>query len=134
MNTNRNNTTVIFNNIGKSMTPRLSNMEKTRRSHEAQYRVNLRARRLSRAQRDNQNNHNTNQCCVVLIVAVILLVAFCLQVKARDARISALMAEQQAYEQSTVLLSNGERVDREDYEQANEEARQAELEKLGLEG
>ena len=129
MKTNRIPATYNVNHLGESRTPRLSNIEKARRSREVEHRANRRARRQSHAQRD-QNSHSINWCCVALIM-VLLLVAIGFQVKAHD---SAIMTEQQAYEESTVLLSNDERVDREDYERANEEERHAELEHLGLEG
>lgn len=133
MKTNRIPATYNVNYLGESRTPRLSNIEKARRSREVEHRANRRARRQSHAQREARNNR-PNFWCIALIMVILLLVAIGFQVKAHDARISAIMTEQQAYEESTVLLSNGERVDREDYERANEEARQAELEQLGLEG
>lgn len=126
MKTNRIPATYNVNHLGESRTPRLSNFEKARRSREVEHRANRRARRQSHAQRD-QNSHSINWCCVVLIM-VLLLVAIGFQVKAHDSAVTITT------EESTVLLSNGERVDREDYERANEEARQAELEHLGLEG
>ena len=127
MKTNRIPATYNVNHLGESKTPQLSNFEKNRRRREVEHRANRRARRQSHAQREARNNR-PNFWGIALIMVILLLVAIGFQVKAHDSAVTVTT------EESTVLLSNGERVDREDYERANEEARQAELEHLGLEG
>ena len=134
MNTNRNNTTVICNHIGQSMTPRISNIELARAHREAQYRANRRARRHAHAKREAQNKNNDFWRIIALIAVAILLVAFGFRWGAREAHIHQHMSDGQAYYETTVQLSNGHRVDREDYERANMEAVQEEMERLGLEG
>lgn len=128
MKTNRIPATYNVNHLGESRTPRLSNLGKARRSRKAMSRANSRARRNSCTQREARNNRPNFWWCIALIMVALLLFAIGFQVKAHDSAVNITT------EESTVLLSNGERVDREDYERANEEARKAELEHLGLEG
>ena len=71
---------------------------------------------------------------MVAILAIIVVIYLVVLTVVQDQGFRRHLAQQQAYEENTVLLADGHRVNRDDYEAAHEAARQEELERLGLDG
>lgn len=131
---NRSNTTTKFNHnmIGESMTPRLSNFEQKRRAGNAEFEARQELRKKNRVTRHNSKKSKMAFVAIALFLLAIVGALFWHCYQAANANVAVSI--EQYTDGSMVELPNGEFVDREDYERANEEAHQAEREMLGLEG
>ena len=134
---NRSNTTTKFNHnmIGESMTPRLSNFEQKRRAGNAEFEARQELRKNNRVtRRKREKSKKASMAIVLLVLAVVIGAALCWHCYQANANVAESVKQEYVNDSSMVELPNGEFVDREDYERANEEAHQAEREMLGLEG
>lgn len=140
MYSNRTHTT-SFNTIGESMTPRLSKQERERREFSAECRRRRSDRQSRRVAKHEQESKERMLNAILTIIGVIVLLGITTVmvswVLAQDAAVEQILNEQATAEE-TILLSDGEgsyhEVNASDYEQACKEARQVELEQLGLAG
>ena len=133
---NRSNTTTKFthNMLGESMTPRLSNFEQKRRAGNAEFEARQKLRKKNRINRNSQKSRKASIAIALLVLAGVIATALCWHCYQANANVAESVKQEYVNDSSMVELPNGEFVDREDYERANEEAHQAEREMLGLEG
>lgn len=133
--------TTSFNRLGEPMTPRLTNLERERREFSAGCRRRHSVRSSRRVANHEQESIKRKLDTILTVIGVIaLLVIITVMVSwavAQDAAVEQILSKPATAEE-TILLSDGEgsyhEVNASDYEQALKEARQAELEQLGLAG
>ena len=133
MKTNRSNNRHRSNNQYTAPTVRYTEPQRRARERAARTRARQHERAIYRAQR-NAEYEETKMLTSVLVIAIVLgLIYLVVLGIVQDGQMERYFSQVEQYREETVLL-DGHRVDREAYEEANEEARLAERELLGQEG